>query len=99
MERALTLIERLMRLGVLWAEANGRSPARLATIVANDGKLFDRLAGGATCTIATFERFIVFLRDPANWPAAGMPDEATGLLGSVEMSAAVHAGTSEQEAA
>jgi hypothetical protein len=51
-----------------WATANGRSLARLATLVANDGKLFDRLATGAGCTIATYERFMRFFADPANWP-------------------------------
>lgn len=87
----MTLIERLMRLGALWAEACNRSTARLATIVANDGKLFERLEAGKTCTVDTLERFLAFLGTPSNWPAAtGIPAEAASLLASVKLDAVDH---------
>lgn len=35
----------------------GMSKARLATIVVNDGKFFDRLDKGGGFTVRTFERF------------------------------------------
>jgi len=85
----VTLIERLLRLGTLWADASNRSTATLATIVVNDGKLFERLEAGKTCTIDTFERFLSFLGNPANWPvASGISAEAAELLASVRMDAA-----------
>lgn len=49
------------------------SRARLATLVANDGKFFDRLDGGGGLTVKMYERFIAYFRDfPAeNRPSAG----------------------------
>lgn len=76
----MTLIDRLTRLAELWSAASGKSLSRLATRVANDGKLFQRIGGGAAVTTPTFERFLQFFRDTANWPDAGMPDEAAELL-------------------
>lgn len=39
------------------------SRARLATLVANDGKFFDRIQGGGGLTIRMYERFLVYFRD------------------------------------
>jgi hypothetical protein len=43
-----------------WCRATGRSKARLATIVMNDGKFFLRIERGAGFTIRTHERFMKF---------------------------------------
>ena len=42
--------------------------------VAQDSKLFARLASGKTITIPLFERTVNFLADPANWPD-GVPQD------------------------
>lgn len=78
----MTLIERLFALAEMWARENDRSLSRLATIVVNDGKLFDRIAAGGSCTVATYERLIAHLSDPSNW-AKPIPLEATILLSGV----------------
>lgn len=39
------------------------SRARLATLVANDGKFFDRIEGGGGLTIKMFERFEAYFRE------------------------------------
>jgi hypothetical protein len=49
-----------------YCEATGRSKARLATIVANDGKFFDRIASGGGMTTRMYERFLAyFATNPA----------------------------------
>lgn len=75
----MDLIEKLVGSAEHWARANERSLARLATIVVNDGKLFERIASGGSCTVATYEKIMGHLRDPANW-AEGIPSEAAHLL-------------------
>lgn len=82
-ERSLPLIAKLIGLAETWAAATGRSLSRLATKVANDGKLFDRLSSGGTCTVATLERFTMHLADPVNWPDRCVPDEARNLLATM----------------
>ena len=79
-EVPMTLIDYLTRLARLWSEATGTSQARLATRVANDGKLFQRIAGGAAVTTPTFERFLLFFRDPGNWPDGRIPAQAEKTL-------------------
>lgn len=81
----MTLIERLQKLAALWAAAQQRSLSRLATIVVNDGKLFDRLQGGASCTVATYERFLRFFREAGNWPEDTIPADAADLLDEIEI--------------
>lgn len=39
------------------------SRARLATLVANDGKFFDRIEGGGGLTVKMYERFIAYFRE------------------------------------
>lgn len=41
----------------------GISKARLATIVAKDGKFFVRLGRGGSCTLAMYERFQAFFSE------------------------------------
>lgn len=80
----MTLIERILELAGLWADAKGHSTtARLSTIVANDGGLLKRLADGGNTTVATVDKFVSFLRDPANWPTGAIPLAAQGLLGAI----------------
>lgn len=80
----MTLMDRLTRLAELWSEATGRSQSRLATIVVNDGKLFQRVAAGTTITVSTFERFLRFFRDAANWPDGAIPPSAADFLDEME---------------
>jgi hypothetical protein len=84
----MTLIDRLLQLSRLWCAAQDRSASRLATIVANDGKLLGRLEEGKTCTIETFEKFLIFFRESGNWPEGSIPADAAALLDEVEMIAA-----------
>lgn len=81
----MTLIERLLELARLWCAAHDRSLSRLATIVANDGKTLGRLEEGKTCTVAMFERFLFFFREPANWPGGAIPDAAAAPLEQLAM--------------
>jgi hypothetical protein len=70
------LVERLKRVAQLWADANGRSLGALATIVANHGSFFERLAApDAGTTTATLEKFARFLTEAANWPEGMVPQE------------------------
>lgn len=77
----MTLIERLTALAEIWARENDRSLSRLATIVVNDGKLFDRIACGGSLTVATYERLISHLATPGHW-SGPIPEDALRLLGS-----------------
>lgn len=76
----MSLIDHLQSIASAWSEQTGRSLARLSTIVLNDGKFFDRLAAGKTCTVDSYERFVGWLADPANWPDAMIPDHVRPLL-------------------
>lgn len=80
----MTLIDRLLRIADLWAEAKGHSStSRLSTIVANDGGLLKRLAEGGNLTVATVDKFVCFLRDSTNWPDAVLPAEASELIDQI----------------
>lgn len=86
MEIILTLLERLKALAAEWERQSGRSKARLATIVVNDGGFFVRIdQPKASCTVATFERFVGFFRDPANWPSGPVPELVNQLLDGVDL--------------
>lgn len=74
------MVDQLVRLAEIWAEVNDRSVARLATLVANDGGLFPRLAKGGRLTTDTLEKFLRFFRDGANWPDGCIPQDAADLL-------------------
>lgn len=55
----IDLAERFCRL-------TGKSEARLATIVFNDGQKFARLRNGADCGLATYRRAMDWFAE--NWP-------------------------------
>lgn len=56
----------------------GMSKARLATIVANDGKFFARIEGGGGFTTRMYERFIAHFaaNPPVPTPEQSNPSEA-----------------------
>ena len=60
----------------------GISKPRLATLVANDGKFFDRVEGGGGLTVKMYERFMVFFHQhPASErvkPLPRLPARAAG---------------------
>lgn len=75
------MIDQLLGLAEIWCRAADRSRARLSTVVINDGKFFDKIElRGAGCTVATFEKFLSFFRDGANWPEGRIPLAACDLL-------------------
>lgn len=59
----------------------------MATRVVNDGKLFERLAEGRSCNVATAERFFRYFRDESSWPS-GRPAQVAALLDGVDLGAA-----------
>lgn len=76
-EPPLDLTADLIARADAYCEATGKSKARLATIVANDGKFFDRIASGGGMTTRMYERFIAyFAANPA--PKGGIPRAAAG---------------------
>lgn len=83
----MNLIEHLQAAADAWCSACERSLSRLATMVVNDGKFFDRIsAPGGNVTTATLERFARYLHDPANWPDGLVPEEACQLAHRVGVS-------------
>jgi hypothetical protein len=80
LEADLTLKESLIALANAWCAAHGRQLSSLGTLVVKDAKFFDRLLSGGGLTVATFERFIGFFREPASWPSDAVPDDAAAIL-------------------
>lgn len=73
----MTPIDRLNAVAAEWCAESGRSTARLATLVVNDGKFFERLGEvGKTTTTATLEKFARYFLDPVNWPGREIPAAA-----------------------
>lgn len=70
----MTLRDKLIRDADAFADANGISKARLATIVVNNGKFFKSLADGGDCTTGVFERFQTVFNDADVWEAAKAAD-------------------------
>ena len=56
-KKPLTLKEQLIRDSEAFCREFGISEARVATIVMNDGKFFNRIRAGGEFTTTTFERF------------------------------------------
>lgn len=80
----MTLIDRILALADLWSAANGhRSTSRLSTKVANDGGLLKRLAAGGGATVASLDKFALYLREPGNWPGEVIPIEGSKLLDAI----------------
>lgn len=92
--------EQLLRMADLWSQADGRSIARLATIVVRDGKFFDRIGRvGKDLQTETFEKFLSFFRDGANWPDGRIPQAACDLLDNFANIATGSAASTDNDAA
>ncbi len=77
----MRITEQLLRLGEIWSQTDGRSLARLSTIVVNDGAFFERIANpDKGCSSRTIETFLSFFRDGASWPDGRIPQEAVDVL-------------------
>lgn len=76
----MTLTDYLSALADQWSKATGRTLVALGTQVANDGKFFARLAAGSAPRTPTWEKFLAFFRDGANWPDNRIPLAAADLL-------------------
>lgn len=61
-------------------ELGGKSLARVATIVINNGAFFTRLREGKPFLVHNLERFAAWFRDPQNWPDAEIPTIAQDAL-------------------
>lgn len=70
----MALRDELIGAADAFCAAHNISKARLATIVANDGKFFRQLEQGRDCTLRVFERFQQVFEDPATWEAAKEAD-------------------------
>lgn len=60
------LREQLLAVARAYSEATGRSLARIATVIHDQGALFKKLEAGGSCTIDTFEKAMRWFS--ANWP-------------------------------
>jgi hypothetical protein len=67
-----------------WTFANDRTLVALGTVVVNDGKFFARIAAGTEPRTGTFEKFLGFFRDGANWPDGRIPQAAVDLLDGLD---------------
>jgi len=59
----MTLKEKLLQDAQAYCDEKPISLARLATIVVNDGKFFDRIKGGGDCTTKIYERFQTYFHE------------------------------------
>lgn len=57
----------LLTLARTYSAATGRSLARIATLIHDQGALFKKLEAGGSCTIATFDKAVHWFSD--HWPA------------------------------
>jgi hypothetical protein len=69
-EKPMDLRSKLIADAERYCASAGISKARLATIVAKDGKFFVRLEKGGDCTLGMYERFQAFFAEHAA-PAPG----------------------------
>ena len=76
----MTLSDYLFQLARIWCEANLRTLVALGGVVAGDGKFFARLEAGGQPRTGTFEKFLLFFRDGANWPDMVIPLAAAEML-------------------
>lgn len=90
--------DQLIYLADQWAEANGKSIATLAKIVVSDNKFFVRISQpGKDLHTETFEKFLSFFRDGANWPDGRISEPACELLdnfSTIALPAPAHPGAS-----
>lgn len=61
------------------------SRSRLATIVVNDGKFFDRIDKGGSLTVRTYERFIEFFKAAGFVDANTQDEPAVARIGADEV--------------
>lgn len=61
----MDLTTQLMRAASEFCDRTGMSRARLATIVINDGKFFDRVERGGGLTVKTYEKFMAYFAEHA----------------------------------
>ena len=61
----MDLTATLLSAAKAYCRETGMSAARLATIVANDGKFFDRIESGGTLTVKTYEKFMAYFAEHA----------------------------------
>lgn len=77
----MNLTDHLNACAELWAEASGKSVARLSTIVVNDGKFFARLGTGKLgIHTATLEKFADFFADAGAWDEGRIPAEVSEFI-------------------
>lgn len=61
----------------------GKSLARVATIVVNNGAFFTRLREGKPFLVHNLEKFAAWFRNPVNWPNLAIPHDAATALSSI----------------
>jgi hypothetical protein len=76
----MNFIETLLWLAKRWEEETGRARSRLASIVVNDGKMFDRIERGSNVTVATFETCLEKFREEATWYGKPVPSDVADRL-------------------
>jgi hypothetical protein len=64
-------------------EFGGRSLARVATIIVNNGAFFNRLYAGKPFSVPNLEKVAAWFRQPENWPARAIPHHAAEALKSI----------------
>lgn len=60
----------LLTVARAYCTATGRSMARVATLIHDQGALFKKLEAGGSCTIATFDKAMRWFSD--HWPASAV---------------------------
>lgn len=76
--------KQILRLADIYANRTGRSTARIATLIHNQGQFFERLEEGKGCTVDTFLKALCWFE--ANWPEDLPWPE--GVLRSADLTAA-----------
>lgn len=76
----MLLEQYLLELMRIWAATTGGAVTTLGARLANDGKLYGRLAAGRSITTSLFQSSLSFFRDGANWPDGSVPETACDLL-------------------
>jgi hypothetical protein len=78
------MTEQLHLIATLWAGLSGQSLATLGSKQQGDSRFFARIASDGSCTTRSFEKFLTFFRDAANWPDNVIPQAAADLLDNFE---------------
>lgn len=59
--------EQIKNIFAVYCAHTGRRPSTVGNYAVNEGKFFDRIEEGRTCTISTAQKLLGWLSD--NWPA------------------------------